>query len=375
MASYGQAQLLPPNGTTEGGGSVLLPNLAPIGTPLVAAAENVQPSMAACIGACRLNKQCSAVWFCEAQVGTCRQRVAWPPIRELQAYVPAPTFAGRLLQRRLQSVSALPRLPADRSGGDQAGYGAAGAAGCSTHIHGRYEAAGRARWAVLGGCSQERQLRHGLPPFFPTPQARHCAMPPRRLRAMRPIPASACGTGGHEVGMVLASRRRCRPCCSTTHPALSSRYDLTNCADSISQPGSCGLEGGPQQAMARCDEDPACQVMVWFPDGRDYPGPGKPVVLLKGGQDVTLDITDANINLNAVLYKKMALHLEGAGGLTAGAIAGLWGGVADLCGDRQCKATGSAADRLPSSQLIREELEGLRLVLSPSFRWPLAQGL
>lgn len=61
---------------------------------------------------------------------------------------------------------------------------------------------------------------------------------------------------------------------SHTPPSLApSRYDYP-CADSVSQPGSCGLEGGPRKNAARCSADPGCHVMVSFPDGRDYPGPG-----------------------------------------------------------------------------------------------------
>ncbi|PRW57781.1 serine threonine- kinase [Chlorella sorokiniana] len=67
---------------------------------------------------------------------------------------------------------------------------------------------------------------------------------------------------------------------------------------------------------------------MWFPDGRDYPGAGRPVVLLKGGPGAgPMDIADANINLNAVLYRKKAAAGTAAGssggGLSAGAVAGI----------------------------------------------------
>jgi hypothetical protein len=44
---------------------------------------------------------------------------------------------------------------------------------------------------------------------------------------------------------------------------------------------------------------------MWFPEGRDYPGQGQPVVLLKGEPDSALQLADANINLNAVLSRKI----------------------------------------------------------------------
>lgn len=56
---------------------------------------------------------------------------------------------------------------------------------------------------------------------------------------------------------------------------------------------------------------------------------GRPVVLLKGGPGVgPLDVADANINLNAVLYRKKVAAGAAAGGgssLSAGAIAGAKG--------------------------------------------------
>lgn len=151
------------------------------------------------------------------------------------------------------------------------------------------------------------------------------------------------------------------------HPGLGFwyRFDYP-CEDSVSQPGSCGLEGAPAQHAARCSADPGCQVMMDFPDGRDYPGPGahggraqgvvqmgieqaggaccspvwwhalmirscrcpgtrpaagQPVVLLKGGPGAVMNVEDANINLNAVLYKKKATP-GGGSSLSAGAIAG-----------------------------------------------------
>lgn len=104
------------------------------------------------------------------------------------------------------------------------------------------------------------------------------------------------------------------------------RYDFS-CEDSVSQPGSCGLDGAPQQNAPRCSGDADCQVMMWFPDGRDYPGAGRPVVLLKGGPGTgPLDLADANINLNAVLYRKRAAAgaaVGSGGGLSTGAIAGI----------------------------------------------------
>ncbi|KAI3434591.1 hypothetical protein D9Q98_002660 [Chlorella vulgaris] len=103
------------------------------------------------------------------------------------------------------------------------------------------------------------------------------------------------------------------------------RYDLP-CANSVSQPGSCGLAGGPEQNVQVCDTDPDCQAIMWFPNGRDYPGAGQPVVLLKGSQDSLLDVANANININAVLYMKMnaTSRVEGSSkGLSKGAVAGI----------------------------------------------------
>lgn len=62
----------------------------------------------------------------------------------------------------------------------------------------------------------------------------------------------------------------------TTCPCLR-RFDFP-CDGSVSQPDSCGLDGGPQQNAARCSAGEDCQVMMWFPDGRDYPGAGGALV-------------------------------------------------------------------------------------------------
>ena len=61
------------------------------------------------------------------------------------------------------------------------------------------------------------------------------------------------------------------------------------------------------------------------------PSAGQPVVLLKGGEGVTLDFAAANVNLNAVLYKKQlaAVGQSGSGGsLSVGAIVGIAVGAA-----------------------------------------------
>lgn len=157
------------------------------------------------------------------------------------------------------------------------------------------------------------------------------------------------------------------------------RFDYS-CDDAVSQPGSCGLEGGPARWAARCDADTRCGGIVDFPAGRDYPGPGaapacaaqcmqrlpqaaavrhrcgrrpqalcgapqvlsdaarrvhraapaprragQPVVLLKGDPDgrTPLSIDDANVNLNVVFYRKQAPGGTDGSGLGGGAIVGI----------------------------------------------------
>ena len=46
---------------------------------------------------------------------------------------------------------------------------------------------------------------------------------------------------------------------------------------------------------------------------------GQPVVLFKGSSEVELDIMDANVNLNAVLYKRRAVPVNGRGSMSGGA--------------------------------------------------------
>jgi hypothetical protein len=65
---------------------------------------------------------------------------------------------------------------------------------------------------------------------------------------------------------------------------------------------------------------------------------GQPVVLLKGSQDSLLDVANANININAVLYMKMnaTSRVEGSSkGLSKGAVAGTsamwWKAGSTLC--------------------------------------------
>lgn len=67
MVTFRQAVLMPPNSTEEGGGSVLLPGLVPLGTVLAAAADNVQPSQGACCAACRADERCNVFWYCETE--------------------------------------------------------------------------------------------------------------------------------------------------------------------------------------------------------------------------------------------------------------------------------------------------------------------
>lgn len=69
MASRAEAVFLPPADASEAGGSVLLPGLAPLGTQLKSASDNVQPTVAACTAACREVEQCTAFWYCERQGG------------------------------------------------------------------------------------------------------------------------------------------------------------------------------------------------------------------------------------------------------------------------------------------------------------------
>ncbi|PSC72792.1 Serine threonine-kinase CTR1 [Micractinium conductrix] len=213
-----------------------MPGLAPTGTMLGAAADNVVASAGDCCRACRANKRCTAMWFCEAQ------------------------------------------------------------GGCASAAHNLS--------VPYGGCQLVEQV----------------ATRPGTGRPVLVVPAPGF-IGG-------APLRHPAPAIEEydVWPGLGYwyRYDL-ECGDSVSQPGSCGLRGGPQGSAARCDADPDCQVMMYFPEGRDYPGAGQPVVLLKGSTDVQMGIQGANINLNAVLYKKRAAALPGTagGGLSAGAIAGI----------------------------------------------------
>lgn len=66
IATRAQAQLLPPRGPGDGGGSVLLPGLIPSGTAL--GQPGTQPSVAACCAACRADPECTAFWYCNREV-------------------------------------------------------------------------------------------------------------------------------------------------------------------------------------------------------------------------------------------------------------------------------------------------------------------
>lgn len=58
----------------------------------------------------------------------------------------------------------------------------------------------------------------------------------------------------------------------TLVPGLSLWYLYDYACPNSTQPGSCRLEGTPEDLAARCAADAACQVMSFFPAGRDYLG-------------------------------------------------------------------------------------------------------
>ncbi|KAL4442935.1 hypothetical protein ABPG77_008426 [Micractinium sp. CCAP 211/92] len=244
IVTFRDAVLVPPNGTDEGGGSVLLPGLVPLGTVLAAAADNLQASQAACCAACRANQRCNIYWFCETEARHGESGCS------SSAYNLSAPFQGCQLvyQQETEPGTGRPVLLVQAPG-------------------------------FVGGAP----LRNQGPPIE-----------------------------GYDVW-----------------PGLGYWYrdDLT-CSGSVSQPGSCGLRGSPQDHAVQCATWPACQVIMYFPQGRDYPGPGQPVVLLKGSSEFELDIADANINLNAVLYKKRAVSVDSQGSLSGAAIAGIAVGTA-----------------------------------------------
>lgn len=138
------------------------------------------------------------------------------------------------------------------------------------------------------------------------------------LRGLR-FPARQLRPGWRAAAERAPLQRRCR---LPSHDVVSgwSRLPWGRCA--------CVACWGAQHASsARCTE--ACAARL--PGMRQVPccclpNAGRPVVLLKGGPGTgPLDLADANINLNAVLYRKRAAAgaaVGSGGGLSAGAIAG-----------------------------------------------------
>lgn len=179
MATFSQAVLLPPNGTADGVGSVLMPGLAPTGTMLGAAADNVVASAGDCCRACRANKRCTAMWFCEAQVCGMRQCDAMiiscaPVVESSTVHLPGrppahpaappccwplPLTAGRLCQRSPQPVGALRGLPAGRTGGNPARHRAAGAGGPRAWLHRRCGSGRRLNQSINQECTRQAGVR------------------------------------------------------------------------------------------------------------------------------------------------------------------------------------------------------------------------
>jgi len=90
MARLSQARLLPPQGPGDGGGSVLLPGLLPLGTPLgPPPSDHLQPSVAACCAACRAVPECTAFGYCNREV---RPVAAWEDL-----WVPEQPATGNCL--------------------------------------------------------------------------------------------------------------------------------------------------------------------------------------------------------------------------------------------------------------------------------------
>lgn len=90
-------------------------------------------------------------------------------------------------------------------------------------------------------------------------------------------------------------------------------------------PGICLLVGTPQELAPRCNADPACSMMLWFPFGLDYFGTNQ--TMFKGGVGNAINFNAANFNQNSMTYVKQTLGQTGpagqGGGLNSGPLAGI----------------------------------------------------
>jgi hypothetical protein len=122
--------------------------------------------------------------------------------------------------------------------------------------------------------------------------------------------------------------------------------------------GSCLLPGTPDSLLSTCNNDAErCKLMVWYPEGRLDLGPN--ITFLKGGKDVIIDTSRANLNRHGNSYVRLGQCLvEAAGGgsssgLSAGAIAGIAIGCAVGGAVLATAATLFAAKRRQRGQLLQ----------------------
>lgn len=102
------------------------------------------------------------------------------------------------------------------------------------------------------------------------------------------------------------------------------KYDY-ECAGTLVA-GSCALRGSPAELAATCRDNSQgqCHLMVWYPQGR--PDIGVNITFLKGGNNILVDPSLANLNQHAVSYVEIGAVMTQAavdsGGLKAGSVAG-----------------------------------------------------
>lgn len=85
-----------------------------------------------------------------------------------------------------------------------------------------------------------------------------------RRQQGRTLAALHCSWRAHTFWDLPSPKVAPRCCCALC------RYDFS-CPGSVANPG-CGVNGTPHDIAPRCNEDPRCRVMMYFPSGRDYLG-------------------------------------------------------------------------------------------------------
>lgn len=135
------------------------------------------------------------------------------------------------------------------------------------------------------------------------------------------------GAGGRAARAQGATRWRhhWRCCGARSRGLLAAAYHLAaSVAPNRMQPACAASSLGWPGGMSSCTRGatpPAAPPKEHGAGGAPLPA-GQPVVLFKGSSAEELDVADANINLNAVLYRKRAVPVDGGRSLSGGAIAG-----------------------------------------------------